>query len=132
MRNLQVSVLTNLGGASRAARILRPGGRPCVGYISLTGSLASVIPGEGHRGFAKREFDLHRPEGLAFPGEPRGQGETCNLIPLAQPLLPGQNSPEVRLGHPEVPGEHRKRQSLLAQKPTQVEGLHGYKNPAWV
>ncbi len=97
-----------------------------MGFSPLAGSLASVIPSERHRGFAKRELDLHCPEGLAFPGEPRRQGETCSLIPLAQRLLPGQNSPEVRLGHPEVAGEHRRLQPLLAHKPTQIEGLHGY------
>jgi hypothetical protein len=119
-------------GTSGAVPVLLSPCSPAEGFIPLAGLLAGICPGECCRRFGKGEFDLHRPRRLVFLGEPRRQGETCHLIPPAQRLLASQNSPEVRLGHPQVLGQDGSRESLLAQKLTQPEWLHGRARPGLV
>jgi len=85
-----------------------------LGCSPLSGLLAGIRPGERFWCLSKGKLDLYCPLGVACAGEPPLQGEACSLIPVAECPLSSQDSLEVRLGHPQVSGEHSRRQPLLA------------------
>ena len=76
-----------LCGASRVEALI-PAEWPCLGCRPLSSLLAGIFSGERFWGLAKGKLDLYCSLGVTCTGEPPFQGETSELIPLAQCPLP--------------------------------------------